>query len=117
MLSLEICIPNNAELESFFYGQAYIQQFYGKCRNYKNKGKKEYKEFIKNDYKYIFLLADSTDLYYSLEKTINLIKKNPMKIFGSGIIMYLLSNNFSQDENNLFLKSKTDIKLLKNIWD
>ena len=55
MISLEICIPNNTELEIvFFYGQAYIQQFYGKCRNYKNNGKKEYKEFIKNDYKYIF---------------------------------------------------------------
>lgn len=43
----ERCIPNEKELDSFFYGQAYINKFFGERGNYKIKGKKMYEGFKK----------------------------------------------------------------------
>ena len=35
LLNSEICKPTDRELRSFFYGNAYLKQFYGECKNYK----------------------------------------------------------------------------------
>lgn len=113
----EICIPNEKELESFFYGQAYINKFFGERGNYKIKGKRKYEEFKKYDYKHCYLIADSTDLYWNYDKTINIINEEPSKLYGSGLLMTGLTNNFANDNSNLFLDNSCDFYIKNNIWD
>lgn len=52
----ERCIPIEKELESFFYGQAYINKFFGERGNYKIKGKKKYEGFKKMITNIVFYL-------------------------------------------------------------
>lgn len=113
----EICIPNEKELESFFYGQAYINKFFGERGNYKIKGKKKYEGFKKNDYKYCYLFADSTDLYWDYDKTIKIVGNDPLALFGCGLLMTGLSNNFATDNSNIFLDDSCDFYIKNNTWD
>lgn len=117
ILNSEICIPTNRELRSFFYGNAYLKQFYNECRNYKRTGMKLYEDFLKKGYKYFIILADSSELYWNLNKTLQIIKKNKEDLFGCGIILHLLTNNFSNDDSNIFNVQKDNMLFLNNVWD
>lgn len=113
----DIAKANEREIKSFFYGQAYIKMFYGECKNYKKEGKKLYKQFIKLNYKYIFVIADSTELYWDISKTLEMVKKDNDTLFGSGILMYLLSNKFAEDKSNIFNNNSKDLLIINNVWD
>ena len=113
----DICIPNEIELESFFYGQAYIDKFFGARGDYKKQGKKKYEMFKNNNYKYCYIIADSTDLYWDYKKIIDKLDENPLILFGSGLLMTGLTNNFANDKSNLFLNEACDIYIKQNIWD
>ena len=113
----ERCIPIEKELESFFYGQAYINKFFGERGNYKIKGKKKYEGFKKNDYKYCFLFADYTDLYWDYDKTIKIVFKDPLALFGCGLLMTGLSNNFATDNSNIFLDDSYYFYVKNNTLD
>ena len=113
----KICIPTEKELSSFFYGQEYIKTFSGKRQNYKIKGKKLYDDFKKKKYKYCYLFADSTDLYYTYDEIIKIIDNEPLKLFGCGLLMIGLSNNFSSDNSNIFLDNFSDFYVKNNTWD
>ncbi len=113
----DIAKANNKEIKSFFYGQAYIKKFHGECKNYKNEGRKLYQEFLELNYKYIFVIADSTELYWNLRKTLDIVKKDNDTLFGSGILMYLLSNNFAEDKSNIFNHNNKDLLIINNVWD
>lgn len=117
ILNSEICIPTNRELRSFFYGNAYLKQFYNECRNYKRIGMKLYEDFLKKGYKYFIILADSSELYWNLNKTLQIIKKDKEDLFGCGIILHLLTNNFSNDDSNIFNVQKDNMLFLNNVWD
>lgn len=117
ILNSEICIPTNRELRSFFYGNAYLKQFYNECRNYKRIGMKLYEDFLKKGYKYFIILADSSELYWNLNKTLQIIKKDKEDLFGCGIILHLLTNNFSNDDSNIFNVQKNNMLFLNNVWD
>lgn len=111
------CIPTEKELESFFYGQAFINKCFGEKGNYKTKGKKMYKEFKNKNYKYCYLFADSTDLYWNYDETIKIIDKYPDKLFGCGLLMVGLSNNFATDSSNIFNNDLHNLDIKNNIWD
>lgn len=113
----DIAKANEREIKSFFYGQAYIKMIYGECKNYKKEGKKLYKQFLKSNYKYIFVIADSTELYWNISKTLEMVKKNNDTLFGSGILMYLLSNKFAEDKSNIFNNNSKDLLIINNVWD
>ena len=117
ILNSEICIPTNRELRSFFYGHAYLKQFYNEIRNYKRTGMKLYEDFLKKGYKYFIILADSSELYWNLNKTLQIIKKDKEDLFGCGIILHLLTNNFSNDDSNIFNVQKNNMLFLNNVWD
>lgn len=117
ILNSEICIPTNRELRSFFYGHAYLKQFYNKSRNYKRTGMKLYEDFLKKGYKYFIILADSSELYWNLNKTLQIIKKDKEDLFGCGIILHLLTNNFSNNDSNIFNVQKNNMLFLNNVWD
>ena len=117
LLNSDITKANEKEVKSFFYGQAYIKKFHGECKNYKSEGKKLYKEFCKSRYKHIFVIADSTELYWDIHKTLERIKKDDNILFGSGILMYLLSNNFAKDKSNIFNQNNRDLLIINNVWD
>lgn len=117
LLNNDMTKANEKEVESFFYGQAYIKKFYGECKNYKSEGKKLYKQFCKSNYKHIFVIADSTELYWEIHKTLEMIRKDDNILFGSGILMYLLSNNFAKDKSNVFNQENKDLLIINNIWD
>ena len=90
-----------------------------KCCNVKDrkKGKKKYEEFKKRNYKYCYLIADSTDLYWDYNKTINMINEKPTELFGCGLLMTGLTNNFANDNSNLFIDNSRDFYIKNNIWD
>lgn len=117
LLNSEICKPTNRELRSFFYGHAYIKQFYGECKNYKKTGMKLYKDFLKKNYKYYIIFADSSELYWNFEKTLQIIKKENENLFGCGLLLYLLTNNFSNDDSNIFIKQIDNMLFSNNVWD
>lgn len=117
LLESDICKPTGRELRSFFYGNAYLKQFYGECKNYKKTGKEMYNEFLKKEYKYYLIFADSSELCWNLEKTIEIIKKDKDALFGSGLLLYLLTNNFSEDNSNIFIKQKDNMLFSNNVWD
>lgn len=117
LLESDICKPTSRELRSFFYGNAYLKQFYGECKNYKKTGKEMYNEFLKKDYKYYLIFADSSELCWNLEKTIEIIKKDKDALFGSGLLLYLLTNNFSEDNSNIFIKQVDNMLFSNNVWD
>lgn len=117
LLNNKRCIPTNRELRSFFYGHAYIKQSYGACKNYKKTGMKLYKDFLKKNYKFYFIFADSSDLYWNYIKTIQIIRKNNEDLFGCGLLLHLMTNNFSNDESNIFIKRMDNILFLNNVWD
>lgn len=117
LLNNDITKANEKEVKSFFYGQAYIKKFHGECKNYKSEGKKLYKEFCKSRYKHIFVIADSTELYWDIHKTLERIEKDDNILFGSGILMYLLSNNFAKDKSNIFNQNNRDLLIINNVWD
>lgn len=117
LLNNDITKANEKEVKSFFYGQAYIKKFQGECKNYKSEGKKLYKEFCKSRYKHIFVIADSTELYWDIHKTLERIEKDDNILFGSGILMYLLSNNFAKDKSNIFNQNNRDLLIINNVWD
>lgn len=117
LLESDICKPTSRELRSFFYGNAYLKQFYGECKNYKKTGKEMYNEFLKKEYKYYLIFADSSELCWNLEKTIEIIKKDKDALFGSGLLLYLLTNNFSEDNSNIFIKQKDNMLFSNNVWD
>lgn len=117
ILNSEICIPTNRELRSFFYGHAYLKQFYNEIRNYKRTGMKLYEDFLKKGYKYFIILADSSELYWNINKTLQIIKKDKEDLFGCGIILHLLTNNFSNDDSNIFNVQKNNMLFLNNVWD
>lgn len=117
LLNNKRCIPTNRELRSFFYGHAYIKQFYGECKNYKKTGMKLYKDFLKKNYKYYIIFADSSELYWNFEKTIQIIKKENENLFGCGLLLYLLTNNFSNDDTNIFIKQMDNMLFSNNVWE
>lgn len=117
LLNNDITKTNEKEVKSFFYGQAYIKKNHGECKNYKSEGKKLYKEFCKSRYKHIFVIADSTELCWDIHKTLERIKKDDNILFGSGILMYLLSNNFAKDKSNIFNQNNRDLLIINNVWD
>lgn len=117
ILNSEICIPTNRELRSFFYGKAYFKKVYNECRNYKRTGTQLYEEFLKKGYKYFIILADSSELYWDLNKTFQIIKKDKEYLFGCGIILHLLTNDFSNDDSNIFNVQKDNVLFLSNVWD
>lgn len=117
IFSEEICKPTEIELKSFFLGKSYIKQFFGECRNYKKDGINLYNEFKKNNYKYIFVFTDSTDPYWDIPKSIKYIKDDKNVLFRCGLLMLLLSNNFAEDNTNIFLNDNKDLLILNNIWD
>lgn len=117
LLESDICKPTGRELRSFFYGNAYLKQFYGECRNYKKTGKEMYNNFLKKEYKYYLIFADSSELCWNIEKTIEIIKKNKENLFGSGLLLCLLTNNFSEDDSNIFIKQKDNMFFSNNVWD
>ncbi len=117
VLNNDITKADEKEVKSFFYGQAYIKKFHGECKNYKSEGKKLYKQFYKSNYKYIFVIADSTELYWDIHETLERIKKDDNILFGSGILMYLLSNNFAEDKSNVFNQNNKDLLIINNVWD
>ena len=78
---------------------------------------KKYEMFKNNNYKHCYLIADSTDLHWDYKKIIDKIDENPLTLFGSGLLMTGLTNNFSNDESNLFLNEACDIYIKQNIWD
>jgi hypothetical protein len=117
LLESDICKPTSRELRSFFYGNAYLKQFYGECKNYKKTGKEMYNEFLKKEYKYYLIFADSSELCWNLEKTIEIIKKDKDVLFGSGLLLYLLTNNFSEDNSNIFIKQVDNMLFSNNVWD
>ena len=117
ILNSEICIPTNRKLRSFFYGHAYLKQFYNGSRNYKRTGMKLYEDFLKKGYKYFIILADSSELYWNLNKTLQIIKKDKEDLFGFGIILHLLTNNFSNYDSNIFNVQKNNMLFLNNVWD
>ena len=117
LLNNDITKTNEKEVKSFFYGQAYIKKIHGECKNYKSEGKKLYKEFCKSRYKHIFVIADSTELCWDIHKTLERIKKDDNILFGSGILMYLLSNNFAKDKSNIFNQNNRDLLIINNVWD
>lgn len=117
LLESDICKPTGRELRSFFYGNAYLKQFYGECRNYKKTGKEMYNNFLKKEYKYYLIFADSSELCWNIEKTIEIIKKDKENLFGSGLLLCLLTNNFSEDDSNIFIKQKDNMFFSNNVWD
>ena len=78
---------------------------------------KLYEDFLKKEYKYFIILADSSELYWNLNKTLQLIKKDKEDLFGCGIILHLLTNNFSNDDSNIFNVQKNNMLFLNNVWD
>ncbi len=118
IMNQSICIPNEEELKSFFYGQAYIKYYNGECRNYKKVGKKMYENFCFNNYKYIYIFADSSELYWNIDDTIKIIKKDSERIFGCGLLLCSLSNSFANDNSNIFNNKFNDnFLILNNVWD
>lgn len=117
LLNSVITKANKKEIESFFYGQAYIKGFFGECTDYKIEGKKLYKQFLELNYKYIFVIADSTELCWNLSKTLDMIKNDNDNLFGSGMLMYLLTNGFAEDKSNIFNQNNKDLLIIKNVWD
>lgn len=117
LIQSDICKPTGRELRSFFYGNAYIKKFYGECKNYKKTGKEMYNDFLKEEYKYYLIFADSSELCWNIEKTLEIIKKDKEDLFGSGLLLYLLTNNFSQDDSNIFIKQKDNMLFSNNVWD
>lgn len=118
IMNQSICIPNEEELKSFFYGQAYIKYYNGECRNYKKVGKKMYENFCSNNYKYIYIFADSSELYWNIDDTIKIIKKDSERIFGCGLLLCSLSNSFANDNSNIFNNKFNDnFLILNNVWD
>lgn len=118
LLKQTICIPTEKEIKSFFYGQAYIKKYYGKCKDYKKEGNRLYEEFCMCNYKYIYIFADSTDLCWDADKTINNIFKDNSIIFGCGFLMLSLSNDFANDDTNIFNRNYSKkFVALNNTWD
>lgn len=117
LLESDICKPTGRELRSFFYGNAYLKQFYGECKNYKKTGKEMYNDFLKKEYKYYLIFADSSELCWNMEKTIEIIKKDKADLFGSGLLLCLLTNNFSENDSNIFIKQKDNMFFSNNVWD
>ncbi len=118
LMKQEICIPDDKELKSFFYGNAFIKRFYGECDDYKKEGRRLYKKFISNKYKYIYVFADSSELYWNIDKTKEIILENKNYLFGYGFLLYGLSNNYATDNTNLFnAKQSKDFLILNNVWD
>lgn len=117
LLNSEICKPTDRELRSFFYGNAYLKQFYGECKNYKKTGIELYNNYLKKDYKYSIIFADSSELCWDIKKTIEIIKKEKEDLFGCGLLLYLLTNNFSNDDSNIFIKQKENMLFSNNVWD
>lgn len=117
LLNSEICKPTDRELRSFFYGNAYLKQFYGECKNYKKTGIELYNSFLKKGYKYSIIFADSSELCWNIKKTIETIKKEKEDLFGCGLLLYLLTNNFSDDDSNIFIKQKENMLFSNNVWD
>lgn len=76
-----------------------------------------YDDFKKKKYKYCYLFADSTDLYYTYDEIIKIIDNEPLKLFGCGLLMIGLSNNFSSDNSNIFLNNFSDFYVKNNTWD
>lgn len=117
LLNSEICVSDERELRSFFYGNAYFEYVYGKCKNFKKLGKKLYDEFLKKEYKYYIIFADSSELCWNIEKTLKIIQKDKDELFGCGLLLYLLTNNFADDDSNIFIKQNNNILMLNNVWD
>ena len=114
----EICIPTEKEVISFFYGNAYIKKFFGEYDDYKEEGRKIYSEFCLIKYKYVYVFADSSDMYSDVDKTIKNILEDKDRIFGSGFLLCGLSNNFASDDTNIFNKNYLDqLVILNNVWD
>ena len=117
LLNSEICKPTEREIRSFFYGNAYIKQFYGECKNFKKTGLEMYEDFLKKDYKYFVIFADSSELCWNIAKTLEIIKKDKEDLFGSGLLIHLLTNSFSDNDSNIFIKSRETMLFLNNVWD
>ena len=98
-------------------GNAYLKQFYGECKNYKKIGKEMYNSFIKKDYKYCAVFADSSELCWDIKKTLEIIRKDKGDLFGSGLLLYLLANSFSDDDSNIFINQKENMLFSNNVWD
>lgn len=118
IMSEEKCIPTDRELKSFFYGQAFIKKWYNECKDYKKEGRKMFKDFCSKKYKYIYIFADSSDLYWNTEKTVEYFFKDKESIFGCGLLLCSLSNNFATDNSNIFNKVYSQqFLILDNVWD
>ena len=117
LLNSEICKPTERELRSFFYGNAYIKQFYGECKNFKKTGIEMYNTFLKRNYNFSVIFADSSELCWNIAKTLEIIKKDKEDLFGSGLLIHQLTNNFSDNDSNIFIKSKETMLFLNNVWN
>ncbi len=118
LMTETVCSPDENELKSFFYGQALFKHFHGKCKNYKKNGQKMYEQFYKNDYKYIYIFADSSELHWNIDDALEIIKNDKKRLFGSGFLLGGLSNNFSNDNLNIFNDNVSDkLLILNNVWD
>lgn len=117
LIENEKCKPTKKELKSFFYGQAFMKWSYKECDDYKKEGKKMFEDFCSKSYKYVYVFADSSELIYDLSKTIENIQNNKECLFGSGLLLCSLSNNFALDESNIFNKKYSNILILSNVWD
>lgn len=118
LMSEEICIPNDRELKSFFYGQAFIKYCYKECKDYKKEGRKMFRSFCSKKYKYIYIFADSSDLYWNIEKTVENFFEDKKRLFGCGLLLCSLSNNFATDNSNIFNNEfSQEFLILNNVWD
>lgn len=63
------------------------------------------------------IFADSSELCWNIEKTIEIIKKDKENLFGSWLLLCLLTNNFSEDDSNIFIKQKDNMFFSNNVWD
>lgn len=113
----KICIPTEKELSSFFYGQAFINTTFSKNGNYKINGKNLYNDFKKKNYKFCYLFADATELCFDYEKIFKMINNDATELFGCGLLMIGLSNNFASDNSNIFLDDFNDFYIKNNTWD
>lgn len=104
------------EIQSFFYGKAYIKRFYGECKDYKKTGKIINGKFCNKSYKYVIAISDSTDMYWDYDEIWNRFNDEKSSVFGSGLLVDFLTNNFASDETNI-LNINDDIFIEMNVWD
>ena len=44
-------------------------------------------------------------------------EKENENLFGCGLLLYLLTNNFSSNDSNIFIKQMDNMLFSNNVWD